>query len=174
MKGCLKWAAILGGIFIVVSVIIVVAAGGGTSQTSRPARTSGSVVQVAADSPTATPTPEWMAPSYDEICDNNDTMTDLQQEDYAASMAGKKVVGWVGKVYDVESGNGGLYTVQVEMVDSIISARDLEILGVPRDIAVALNVEQQITFSGTIKSVDMFMGNICNPINVIEATITPS
>lgn len=162
MKGCLKWVAILGGIFIVVSVIIVMASGGGESASrARPAAT----VRI------STPTPEWMAPSFGEMCDTNDTMTDLQQEDYAASMAGKKIVGWVGKVYDVQSSSEGMYTVQVDM-GGIFKSRQIEILNIPRDVAAGLNVDQEIRFDGTIKSVEMFASDICNPINVIEATIT--
>ncbi len=127
---------------------------------------------VAPTLPTATliPTPDWMALPYNEICDTNDTLTDIQQEALAASMAGKRVIGWVGKVYDVER-DGDLFKVQVEMVDGFISARDLEIFGVSHDVAERLNVEQEITFDGTILSVDMFMQDICNPINIVDAII---
>lgn len=164
MKGCLKWGAI-GIAFLFVIGIIVAAAnsGGGTSTgTARPAAT----VRF------STPTPDWMAPSYGEMCDNNDTMTDLQQEDYAASMAGKKIVGWTGKVYDVQSDTNGAYTVQVDVADGMFKSRQVEILAVPRDIAAGLNVDQEIRFDGTIESVAMFASDICNPINVVEATIT--
>ena len=164
MKGCLKWGAIGIAFLFVIGIIIVAAGGSSTStRTARPAETVKFV----------TPTPEWMAPSFGEMCDTNDTMTDLQQEDYAASMAGKKIVGWVGKVYDVQSDLSDAYTVQIDM-GGIFKSRQIDILNVPRDVAAGLNVDQEVRFDGTIKSVDMFASDICNPINVIEATITPN
>lgn len=173
MKGCLKWGAIGIAFLFVVGIIVVAAGGGGTSttQTGRPAEV-GNVAEVAQDP--ATPTPEWMAPSFGEMCDTNDTMTDLQQEDYAASMAGKKVVSWIGKVHDVQSSSEGMYTVQVDMRGGLFKTRQIEILNIPRDMAASLNVDQEIRFDGTIKSVDMFASDICNPVNIIEATISPS
>ena len=61
MKSCLKWVAILGGIFVVVSIIIVMAAGGSTtSQANRPPATSSST-------PTVTPDPEQIKTSAIEI-----------------------------------------------------------------------------------------------------------
>lgn len=108
--------------------------------------------------------------SFEEICDTNSTHTDLQQEDIARAMAGKTVIGWTGKVYDVVS-SGSLYKVLVDMRDDFFNSRQVEILDVGRPTAERLNVDQVITFDGTIQGVDMFVGGICNPISIMGATI---
>lgn len=180
MKGCLKWILYGFGALVVLGIIGALFSSGNRNGT--PTRTQNTGAQVAVvendtpESPTATPapptaTPEWMAPSYEEMCNNSD-LTDIQQEDLAASMAGKKVVGWTGKVYDVER-DGDSYKIQVDVAGGIFFVRQVEILGVPRDVAAPLKVEQMITFDGTIKSVEMFAGDMCNPINIIDATVTP-
>lgn len=175
MSGCLgktvKFGLFIVGAFIVLAVIGAIL---NPSSQRRTTTTSNQVAVVenssAATTVPPTATPEWMAPSFEEICGNNATMTDIQQEDLAAKMAGKKIVGWTGKVYDVER-DGDSYKVQVDIAQGFIKSRQVEILGVTRDVAEKLNVDQVITFDGTIKSVDMFAGDLCNPINVVEATI---
>lgn len=175
MSGCLGKTLKFG--LVIVGILVVLAVIGAMMKPSSQRRTATQNGQVAvvesgsapAEAP-ATATPEWMAPSFSEICDNNATLTDIQQEDLAAKMASKKIVGWTGKVYDVER-DGDLYKVQVDIRQGFMKSRQLEILGVSRDIAGKLNVDQVITFDGTIKSVDMFAGDICNPINVVEATL---
>lgn len=112
-----------------------------------------------------------LAPSFTEICDTNDTLTDIQQEALAASMAQKRVVGWAGTVYDVER-DGNLYRVLVDMRQGFFLSRQVEIKNVSYDIASRLNVEQQIRFDGTIESVGMFLSDICNPIYIINASIS--
>lgn len=111
-----------------------------------------------------------MALPFEEICGNNATLTDLQQQDIAASMAGKRVAGWVGRVYDVEP-DGSAYKVQVDMRDGIFGSSQIEILGVNREVAAGLRVDQVITFDGIIQSVNTFMEDICNPIYIVGATI---
>lgn len=117
---------------------------------------------------TATASSGGIAPSFQEICDTD--LSDAQQEEIGTALAGKQVVGWTGKVYDVKY-DGTSYTVLVDMVQGFISARQIELLGVTRDVAIALNAGQVITFDGTIQSIDSFMGNLCNPINIVEAVI---
>jgi hypothetical protein len=169
VKGCFKF--LLYGIGAVVALLVVVAVlGGNNSQSTRSSQTA--AIQSGSSSTPATATPDWMAPSFEEMCNNNDTMTDIQQEEYAKSMAGKKIVGWAGKVYDVER-DGDTFKVQVDVSDGLFKARQVEILGVSAELAPTLNVDQEISFDGTIQSVEMFADNICNPINIVDATITP-
>jgi hypothetical protein len=75
-------------------------------------------------------------------------------------------------VYDVER-DGDTFKVQVDVSDGLFKARQVEILGVSAELAPTLNVDQEISFDGTIQSVEMFADNICNPINIVDATITP-
>lgn len=187
MKGCLKWALYGFGALVVLGVLVNLF--GGNQQrtdTTRPAERADAQVEVVTQATftptpesTATPvpdpptaTPEWMAPGYQEMCRDNGATTDVQQEVYAESMAGKKIVAWPGEVYDVER-DGNSYRVQVDVADGIFFARQVEIEGVDKELAANLNVEQRIIFSGTIKSVDMFAGGICNPIRIIDAKIIP-
>lgn len=180
MKGCLK---LIGYSFAALFVIAVIAAifGNNTERSATTATTTntqrassgGQVVVLPTATPEpATPIPEWMALSFLELCDNNDRLTDIQQEDLAASQAGKKVVGWTGWVYDVERRDDA-YMVQIDMTRGIFKSRQIEIMGVSRDVAAALNVDQQVIFDGTIQSVEMFASDICNPIIIVDATITP-
>jgi hypothetical protein len=122
--------------------------------------------------PTAHPpiTQTDLALPFESICGHNNTLTDLQQQDIAASQIGKRVVGWTGKVYDVES-DGADYKVEVDMRDGIFESRQIEILGVNREIAAGLRVAQVITFDGIIQSVDTVMEDICQPIKIINAVI---
>ena len=177
MKGCFELVLYIFAGLVVLGVIVAIF-GGPSGQSGRSPNT-GSQSQSASSSGSSatsvpdTPTPEWMAPSFEEMCGNDANMTDVQQEDYAAAMAGKKIVGWVGAVYDVERA-GDTYTVQVNMnPGGLFKSRQIEILGLSREVAGGLNVDQMIAFDGTIQAVEMFAGGLCNPIKVVEATITP-
>lgn len=77
-------------------------------------------------------------------------------------MLGKRVTGWRGKVYNVRY-DGDSYKVQVDMVDGFISARHVELWEITREVATGLNVGQPITFDGTIRHIDSFIGTLCRP-----------
>ena len=178
MSGCAK---LIGYVVIAVVALIVVAAvvnsGNSNRQQVVPANASISPASASGTGEKAEPTiaptatPEWMAPGYTEMCDNNSTMTDVQQERYAATMAGKKIVEWTGAVFDVEN-RGGSYQLQIDVDGGIFSTRDVVIHDIDEDLAIELSPEQIVQFSGTIRSVDMAFETICNPINIISATVT--
>ena len=131
MKGCLKFIIYASGIIALLVVALAILIGFFGSSLSEQ-DTGSSISQNSPEINTSatslvppTTTPEWMAPSFSEMCNNNDTMTDVQQAEYAKTMAGKKIVGWVGKVFDVESSNSS-YKVQVDMKDGLFKSRQLK------------------------------------------------
>jgi hypothetical protein len=113
---------------------------------------------------------EWMALPFDQICGNNATLTAIQQEALATTMIGKKAVGWIGRVYNVER-DGDSYKVLVDMTDDVIAASDIELLGVSLEIAIRLNVNQVITFDGTVHTIGVFREDICHPFYIVDALI---
>ncbi len=166
MKGCLKvFAYILGGIFVLLVIAAIVS----------PKKPSSAAQPVAADSkPTVAPTatPEWMAPPYSEICGSNSELTAIQQEDKVKKMTGKKVVDWTGAIYDVQH-DGDKYKVSINMdPGGIMRARQIEITGLPADVA-ALKVDQKVIFGGKIEKIDIMFGTVCNPMMLSEATLRP-
>jgi hypothetical protein len=178
MKGCLKLIGYGLAALIVLSVIVAIFDNNTDRPSSitniEPGRSQAEVLPT--EAPTSTPvpptaTPEWMAPPYEDFCEGSFDRTEIQNEALAKSMAGKKVVGWTGAVYDVQR-SGDTFRVEVDMSGGFIRSRDINILGVGQDIAVTLNVDQKITFDGTIQSVDIALGVLCNPLVLVDATIT--
>lgn len=110
-------------------------------------------------------------PSVSDICDNEDTLTDIQQEDLGASMVDKQVIGWTGEVGNVSSDDES-YRVQVTVTeDTSGNTHQVYIKGVSRNIASNLEIDQAITFDGTIEEIGMFAGSFCSPIHITDATI---
>ena len=166
MKGCLKvFAYIIAGLVVLAIIAAVVSPKKSDSAT---AGASGKVA--AAPAVPATATPEWMAGSFSEICGSNSNITAIQQEEKVKKLAGKKVVDWAGKVYDVQH-DGDKYKVSVNMQDGIIKTRDVEIVGVAGDVATKLNVDQPVLLNGTIQKIDVAFGVVCNPMTLADATI---
>lgn len=103
--------------------------------------------------PTSTPAPSPtvpLAPPFTTFQQNYDTMTDAQWEAFAASVEGARVDGWEGIVDDVDKGEimGG-YTIEVRMEED--SSRSPIAIDAPEDIALSINKEQRIRFSGRIR-----------------------
>ncbi len=121
--------------------------------------------------PVAIVTPEEIAHSFAEICDTNDTLSKLQQAGFAASMADKKIIGWAGNIYAIEH-DGELYKVLVDMRADAGTSWQVKIRNVDHDLAITLNMDQMITFDGTIKQVVIGADTVCNPIILVDATIT--
>lgn len=174
MKGCLK----LIGYGLAALVVLAIVASIFGNNTDRPSSTTTAQRQVEViptEAPTVTPvpptaTPEWMAPPFKDFCEGSTNRTEVQNEALAESMTGKKVVGWTGAVYDVQR-SGDTFRVEVNMRGGFIRSRDINILDVGQDIAAGLNVDQEITFDGTIQSVDMAFGVLCNPLVLVDTTI---
>ena len=167
MKGCFKiFAYILAGIFVLLVIAAIVSP-------SKPAGQRTETAAVVADGrPTVAPTatPEWMAPPFAEICGSNSELTAIQQEEKVKKMTGKKVVDWTGAIYDVQH-DGDKYKVSINMdPGGIMRARQIEIMGLPADVA-ALKVDQKVVFSGKIDKIDIMFGTVCNPMTLTEATL---
>ncbi len=125
--------------------------------------------------PVAAVISEEIVSSFAEICDNNNTLSKLQQAGFAASMADKKIIGWAGNIYNIEYDgeyDGEVYKVLVDMRADAIAAWQVEIWDVRRDLAILLKMNQMIAFDATIKQVVVGADTLCNPIILVDATIT--
>lgn len=113
-------------------------------------------------------------PTYGQICDIDEYhMTDIQLEAYAKQFAGQQISNWPVYVYNVDTRGGG-YLVDLSMEpEEFMWARDIEVPGLPAEVAVPLQVGQPVFLSGTIQAVEIFLRGICNPIVVTNATLTP-
>jgi hypothetical protein len=188
MPGCSKTFSLA----VVVLLLVGIAGIVGVLVSRSATRTSGesvltlqqAIIRVQADStrvhlPTPTPEPplptsDWIAPSFAELCDKNDMMTPRQRMAYAQAMTGKHIVGWVGRVYAVERWDVQHYVIKVDMRgDYIFRTRQVEIVGVSRELAARLKVDQQLFFDGTIRSIQVSGEQRCNPIYLVEARVIP-
>lgn len=122
--------------------------------------------------PTATATPDWIAPPFRELCKKDASLTDAQMEQHLKEFSGKKVVDWQGWVYDVyESGSNYTVLIGMDPPGGLLWSRDIEIVGVSKDQAFHLRKEQKVGFSGTIREVGTFLGTICNPLVIEDGTV---
>ena len=85
-------------------------------------------------------------------------MTDAQWKNYRAQIEGTMVVGWRGWIDEV-TGKPGRYRVMIDMdsPDDVLSYPEVKFT-VPDDVALSLNIDQPVTFSGQISSVLDMLG----------------
>lgn len=121
-------------------------------------------------SPTATPaiTQQETGPTYEQVCKaDTANMTDPQVAAFGQKSLGLQFAGWHGWVYNVESRSNGKYNLQIAMEErGLFWSRDIVIEDIPADLALRLNVEQQIALSGRISRIDTSFNVICNPLVV--------
>ena len=88
-------------------------------------------------------------------------MTEAQWKAYLPTLEGQQVVKWQGWVVEVDAKSGGRYELWVDMdsPDDPFSTQDVY-FPVPEDIALTINKDQEVVFSGIIESVTEFMGSI--------------
>lgn len=124
----------------------------------------------AATTPMPTSIPATTGPSYEAVCKpDTSNMTDPQITAYAERWIGQRFSGWQGFVYDVVSRSDGTYNLEIAMQErGFLWTRDLVIENIPVDVATRLNVEQPVTLSGRIASVDTTFEVMCNPLIVTE------
>lgn len=118
--------------------------------------------------PTQTPKPT--APPIEEILASVEGMTDAQRNKYNESIRGNRVEGWRGTVSEVDEGEvfGG-FTVYVDMVDDNFG---IEVyIDVSEDVALSLNLGQEIEFSGDVKTVSDILGISVSIENAIITSI---
>lgn len=125
-------------------LVLAIACGGAASD-------KGSIADV-------TPTPIPPAPSFEEIRVQHDTMTDAQWKNYRSQVEGTAVIGWRGWIDEV-GGDKGHYTVMIDMdsPDDVFSYPEVSFV-VPDDIALALQIDQPVVFSGQIDAARDILG----------------
>jgi hypothetical protein len=101
--------------------------------------------------PTVTPIP--LAPPFSEIKQKHETMTEAQWKNYRNQIEGTMIIGWQGWIEEV-TGKEGRYIAMIDM-----DSPEADILGYPEinfivsdDVALSLQIDQPVTFSGQIKS----------------------
>jgi hypothetical protein len=110
--------------------------------------------------PTYTATPVTYAEPYLTITSKVSNMTEAQLEAYLATLLGKTVNSWTGWIEEVKVvGNSYELWVDMDPPDVLFSIHDVA-FPIPNDIALKLQIDQQITFSGRIVSADDFLGTI--------------
>lgn len=168
-----KLLPIIGGLILVcICVIVAIAMAGGDTLTDTPTDNAQESVPAQAQEEVAEePIPEAtlapLAPPIEEIFAKVENMTDAQRNKYNDELAGNRVENWTGTVTDVDEGElfGG-YTVYVDMIpDNFLTEVYIE---VSEEVALSLNKDQQITFSGEIKYASDILGA---SVRIINATI---
>lgn len=171
MKGCLKVVGF--GFLGLILLGVVIAIFGGNSARNRSADTNTQAASSASQDGTLaeTTSQDSTKSQFDAICKTDPSWTEAQTEQHLAGFAGQPISDWGGWVYEVR-GSDGQYTVLVAMSPpgGLLWTRNIEISGVPTEIALVLQKEQPIRFSGTIARIDRFFGANCNPLIVRDAT----
>lgn len=172
MKGCI-WKSIkfVGICFGILSAIIIVMAifelpnrQGQITQASAPLKIVDTPVP-----PTMTPT--WMAPPFASICGSNASITEVQQQALIDKVVGKEVYDWTGTVYNVQR-EKGWYTVQIDAIGGWPKSYQI-VMPELDDSVASLSVDQKVKFSGTIQSIEVMFGLICNPMTISKGKIEP-
>lgn len=167
MKGCLKFVGIMFAGFILLVLVVGVFSSGSRSERSAANQAVSRSSAVAGEQPAGEPEVNAL---FQTICATDPDWTEVQTEQHLASFGGQEISGWNGYVYEVAERFGD-YVLSVAMdAPGLFWSRDIEIEGVPVELAVVLQKEQSITFSGTIASVERSFGTNCNPIVVKDAT----
>jgi len=88
-------------------------------------------------------------------------MTEAQWKAYLPTLEGNLVIGWTGWVEDVDVKLAGDYELLVDMdpPSELFSTSDVRFV-IPGDMALELQKDQEVTFSGTIDHVQEFVGSI--------------
>jgi hypothetical protein len=104
--------------------------------------------------------PPEPAPPYQEIYNNALNMTEAQWNQYADSLKGKAVIDWIGWVVDVNEKFFGGYELLIDMdsPDEIFSTYDVQ-FDISEDVALGLNIDQKLIFSGSIFHVTRILGS---------------
>ncbi len=125
----------------------------------------------AENAPATVTDPATVEVTFTNICETDPDWTEIQTEQYLAGFAGRVITDWDGWVYEVSEFNGQYKVlVAMEPPGGMFWTRDVEISGIPADLATAFQKEQPIRFSGNISRVERMIGTNCNPIVVKDAT----
>lgn len=108
--------------------------------------------------------------TYEQICTRPKEMTDVQWNEHLKQFSGQKVTSWEGWVKDVYKYSSG-YTLYVtfDPPNHLLRGSAVHFV-IPEDIALMLEKDDIVTFSGTIKSIGTFLG-VCSGIELEHAVI---
>ena len=177
--GCLWWAGLIGlSMAFAILVLMILAALFLSSETSTNtfSRFAPTALQPDAVSGAGQPASSFtdsatVEATYETICKTDPSWTEIQTGQYLAGFAGRQISGWNGWVYEVRESFGQYeLLIAMEPPGGMFWSRDVQITGIPADMAIAMQKEQPIQFSGTIERVDRLVGTNCNPIVVKDAT----
>jgi hypothetical protein len=116
---------------------------------------------------TATETPQPVVPSgplglsFNQLMHQYADMTDLQKQQFAATLPGK-MVDWTGQVYNIT-------TEGVLVLDNPFGPGRVTVVGVPVEQAMKIDKGMLVDFTGMIAS---FEGSFLTEIGVVDAKIT--
>ena len=169
MKKILKWILIILGVIIVcISILIGLALG--DSESLKEENTNTKIANTiiaeytmnAKGIPIETPTQITIAPSFQEIQNRVDQMTEIQWKAYLPTLKGMKVTDWAGWINDVDKRFGDEYQIWVDMDDpnELFTTTDVYLYGINEEQAIVINKGSRIIFSGIISKVSEFLGDI--------------
>ena len=115
--------------------------------------------------PVPTPTPYPTAPRIEEMVSKRSTMTEAQWNNYASNLKRHNVTNWRGTISEV-SDFLGTYTVHVDVTDENVGA-DV-VFSLPKEEALAINIGDELVFSGIVDSVNMLFGSVTVRLRGIE------
>ncbi len=157
----------------------------------RPTRTrepTDTPTPISSDLLTATSTSPVTAPSYWQIEENMKQMTEAEWNVYVGEIEGMRAGNWVGWIEDVSKNASRGYKVKVDLdsPDIILSTYNV-IFDITDEEKPPIQEDQQIVFSGTIKSVANILGGLqirltdvewvvesSEPVAVLENTPAPA
>lgn len=149
MRGCSK--LVLLGVIVVGAIIALVVVGGTTSTND---------VSGPRGAEPSKPISDLKYGEIREVADKRveQETTDVQWKNFYRQHEGKRIR-WTGWVEDVSEAMFGGFKVSVDMEPPSKSMSTSDVtFDVPQDVATGLNVDDKITFAGTIKTITLVMG----------------
>lgn len=107
----------------------------------------------AAPDPTATPEPATELPPFAELAANSEKMTDAQWNAYSDTLRGNVVTDWTGTVTEVNETLFGGFDIWINVDNDVLNLADV-FIPVSEEQALLIFKDSQITFSGTVETVD--------------------
>ena len=107
--------------------------------------------------PNVTASPIPVAPSFEVIRQNHETMTEAQWKMYRTEIESTRAIVWRGWVDEV-TGKPGRFNLQVDMdAPDEFSVAEISFL-VSDDVALDFQIDQEVMFTGEIDTATDFMG----------------
>lgn len=186
-RGCTTWIAVAALVLASINLLVNIIQESEWNRRVEQATGSAAPQQVAqaaapVDTSVPTPAPTTAAQSvpvaaglqYADVCGIDESkMTEVQLTQAAQSFTGREFANWQGFVYDVQPQDGAHIVQLAEGPRGLLWGRDMVLYGVPSEVAIPLNVEQRVIFSGKIREAEVGFGVICNPITIDVTSFAP-